>query len=71
MPQDSNRHQHPTQAAAAGRSERASFHSGISLRANGAEAVGAATAVTMLDLDELLEVMLHFLLHAGFTGPNI
>lgn len=39
--------------------------------ANGTEAVGTATAVTVLSLDELLEVLLCFLLHDGFTGPNI
>ena len=33
--------------------------------------MGTATAVTVPGLDELLEVLLHFLLHDGFTGPNI
>lgn len=71
VPQDSNSHQHPTQPAAAGRSQRASFQGGTGLGANGTEAVGTATAVTVLSLDELLEVLFCFLLHDGFTGPNI
>lgn len=71
MPRDSNRHQHATQPAAAGRRQRASFQGGTGLGASGAEAVGTATAVTVLGLDELLEVLLGLLLHDGFTGPNI
>lgn len=53
-------------------SQRASFQGGMGLGAGRQQKQpGTATAVTMLSFDELLEVLLGFLLHDGFTGPNI